>query len=354
MNAGRRKVTDDALRFARLQELPPKAAHFCLRVERFCREDLGFVCAGESVVAAYSGGADSKALLFCLCYLASRLGLSVQAAILDHGLRREAEAEVRDASAVCSRLGVVLHVQKRDVAALAKESGVGVEEAGRNARLEFLEEIRQKTDSAWIAVGHQLNDLAEDCVMRMLRGTGWPALGGMAGIDPKRHIVRPLLLTPRAELELFLRSIHEPWHDDAMNNDDAFLRNRVRNHILPLFFQENPSFLDTVADRWRMARKDEIFLANRMEAVCAQEKEAGVFLPREALLRADAAIRLRKYKQILSTLAPGQVSASLLRALDEAWLRNEGGKTIQFSGGKRARIQNGGVFFAKNKRSGSA
>lgn len=331
----------------RLQDLPSKAAHFCLGVERFCRDLPGLDLSGQTLLVAYSGGADSRALLFVLYYLAPRLGITIHAAILDHALRPEAADEVKDARAVCAGLGVPLHAHREDVAAFAREKGLGLEEAGRIARLRFLEDVRKDTGSAWIAMGHQLNDLAEDSVMRMVRGAGWPALAGMAAVSGEHHVLRPLLLTPRSELEAFLSAVGQTWHDDAMNEDDAYLRNRVRKYIIPRFLAENPSYLDGVAERWRMARTDEAFFRQQTEGLPTRSDGEGEFVSRDCLLECHSSVRQRKYMEILKRLGSGQAASALLHALDNAWLRNEGGKTVQFPGGKRAVILDGGIDFRK-------
>lgn len=332
--------------YARLQDLPSKAARFCLETERFCRHELNRDLTNKTLVVAYSGGADSTALLFSLHYLSRRLGMTLHAAILDHGLREEAVRELTDAASVCARLGVPFHSRRSEVAEYARECGMGLEEAGRIARMAFLEDVREWTGSDWIATGHQLNDLAEDSLMRMIRGAGWPALGGMAGFVEESRTVRPLLLTPRAEIEGFLQALGERWHDDRMNDDDAYLRNRVRKHLLPLFLRENPAFLDNTAERWRAAREDAVFLERQTAAIQHVSLEGGIFVPRHRLSDVPAALRLRKYMEILALLGKGQATAAHLRALDAAWRRGEGGKHVQFPGGKSAVIRKGGIFFS--------
>ena len=337
--------------FERLQDLPSRAARFCLSVERFCCNELEFDCAGTpptSLVVAYSGGADSKALLLALHFLAPRMGLALHAATLDHSLRPESADEVAEASALCVRLGIRFHTERRDVAAFASCRGIGLEEAGRLERLSFLETVREATGSAWIAAGHQLNDLAEDCLMRMTRGTGWPALAGMAAVVPETRTIRPLLLTSRESIERFLLDIGETWVCDNMNEDDAYFRNRVRSQILPLFLKENPAFLETVADRWRMARADAAFFCSALLDVAGEEKDRGMFLSRDVLLETPLSLRLRKYREILGGLGGPQVTATHVFALDAAWERNEGGKTIQFPGGRHATIRGGGILFLRN------
>jgi tRNA(Ile)-lysidine synthase len=331
--------------FVRLQDLPAKAARFCLELARFCREELNLVLDGRSLVVAYSGGADSRALLFALHFLSRRLRLRLHAAILNHGFRREAGREVAEARALCAGLGIGFYTEAQDVPAFARAEGLGLEEAGRTVRQGFLERARRETQSDWIALGHQLNDLAEDSLMRLMRGAGWPALAGMAGVREERRTLRPLLLTPRSAVEAFLTEIGETWHNDRMNDDEAYFRNRVRRNLLPLCVRENPSFLNGVAERWRMARADERFLKEQLGALAAERREEGIFLPRAVLAGASPALRLRKYMAILASLGAGQVAAVHLRALDAAWRRNEGGKLAQFPGGKGARIRDGGIVF---------
>lgn len=330
-----------------LQILPRSAARFCLEMERFCRDYLQVNLAGRSIVVAYSGGADSKALLLALHFLSSRLDITLHAAILDHMLREEAVSEVRDAEILCKRLGVVFHTARYDVASMAKEKSIGLEEAGRLARRQFLENVRETAGCEWIAMGHQLNDLAEDALMRMIRGAGWPALGGMSAVLPDRNIIRPLLLVSRSSIEAFLRDIGESWVHDIMNEDDAYFRNRVRKELLPALIAENPSYLDSVAERWRMAREDDSFIHSLLAPAQHEEREGGVFFPRGVLQNLPASLRLRKYMHVLTAMGEGQASAALLRNLDAVWLRNEGGKTIQFPGGKRAQITGGGILFSR-------
>ena len=329
-----------------LQSLPPTAARFCLDLERFCRDELGLDLHELSLLVAFSGGADSTALLLALRALAPRLGLTLHAATLDHGLRPESDAEAAACARLCASLDIAFHSRRVDVAALAQQRGIGLEEAGREARLAFLEELRAETGCAWIAQGHQLNDLAEDSLMRLIRGSGWPALAGMRALDAEKCIIRPLLLTTRAAVEDFLRTLGLDWTEDPLNQDQAYLRNRVRAQLVPLFQQENPAFLGSVAARWRMARDDEAFFAEAAGGVAIHAGGQGVFLSRDDLARSTRAVRMRVYKTVLASLGPGQALAPQLLALDKAWHKGAGGKVLAFPGRKKALVHKGGILFS--------
>lgn len=332
-----------------LQCLTPKDARFCLATERFCTHELRVALHGTSLLVAFSGGADSLALFYALHALAPRLGLRLGMAILDHGLRESSEEEVCYANRLADQAGVSFHTGIHDVAALASTRKIGLEEAGREARQAFLETVRAAFQYDWIVTGHQLNDLAEDSLMRLLRGSGWPALAGMAGVVPERHVLRPLLLTPRTGIEGFLRSLGAVWIDDPMNKDTHYLRNRVRHELLPFFVRENPAFLANVAFRWRMARLDSLFYSDQLALYPPTLDEKGVFLERDMLFSLASALRVRYIKSVLDALGPGQVRADTLLTLHAAWERGEGEKELRFPGGKSARIMKGGIFFTTKK-----
>ncbi len=330
----------------RLQGLPPRAAHFCLGVERFLTRDLGADLRDAVVVAGFSGGPDSTALLLCLECLAPRLGFSLAAAHLDHGLRPGSAGEADSAELLCAGLGIPFSSCAVDTAALARERGIGIEEAGRELRYAFFAECLAGHAKAFLALGHTLDDLAEDQVLRLIRGAGWPGLGGMAGFDPARSLLRPLLLTPKAALLEFLEDLGAEYATDESNADPAFFRNRVRANILPLLRAENPAYLEAAAGLWRLANLDrELF-----DTACAApmpEADGSITVPRAVLGAMPRALRLRLFKASLESLGPGQPLLDNLLRLDEALLAGVGGKTVQFPGRKTARVERGVVVFTR-------
>ncbi|MHC1751550.1 tRNA lysidine(34) synthetase TilS [Humidesulfovibrio sp.] len=331
----------------KLQDLPPKWARFCLGIGSFAAKELARPFSASACVVACSGGADSTALLSLCALLCKRDGGRVVVAHLDHALREDSRADADFVAALCEKWHIVLHSERQDIAALALARGIGLEEAGRLARYELLERVRQDTGSELILLGHQLNDLAEDQLLRLTRGAGWPAQGGMAGYDASRRLLRPLLLTPRTRLEDFLKSFGQPWRVDQSNAEPTTTRNRMRHQLLPLLLQENPAYLDAAARLWRQARMDEAHwdaqLAATLASLPSPAKGEGLLLPAEALSLAPAALRLRLYKAALESLGPGQPLSDALFRLDELWLARCGGKALRFPGDKEARISKAGI-----------
>ncbi len=129
----------------RLQDLPRKAARFCLGIGRFAALELGCDFPAKRCLVACSGGADSTALLLIAHLLCQAKGGSVAAAHLDHGLRPESPDDGHFVAQVCESLNIPLFTERQDIAAQAQTSGVGLEEAGRTARYAFLERVRLET-----------------------------------------------------------------------------------------------------------------------------------------------------------------------------------------------------------------
>lgn len=329
----------------RLQDLPRKAARFCLGIGRFAARELGCDFPALRCLVACSGGADSTALLRIAHLLCQSRGGSVIAAHLDHRLRPESPDDALFVAQLCASLGIPLYVERQDIAALAQASGMGLEEAGRVARYAFLERIRQLTGAGIILVAHQLNDLAEDQLMRLMRGTGWPALGGMEGSDPARNLLRPLLLSPRADLEDFLKLSHQPWRDDISNLDRATTRNRVRHDILPELLRNNPCYLDSAARLWRQARLDGAHWDEALGQVLPKVVVNGPkrLIPADVLNACPAPLRLRLYKAVLEAFGPGQSLCDSLFRLDELWAERASGKSVRFPGDKEGRVVKSGI-----------
>ncbi len=320
--------------FPNLQQLAPQWARFCLGIERFITNDLQTRIHGNKLVIAYSTGADSTALLHILHILAPRLGLSLAAAHLNHMIRPESAHEQDIAKATCQRLGIPFEGHAADIPALAQAQGQGIEETARNERYRFLEEVRAARNAHYIVTAHHADDLAEDVLMRLIRGTGWPALAGMPGCDPKRHLLRPLLGTPKQTLVEFLTCLGVSWEEDTSNNDVSFLRNRVRKQMLPLFLQENPDFLKSIGQLWQCGQADRAFWEQRITDHLEDQKQE---IPGH-LASLPRAERCRILKHAVEGMGPGQVRAEAIFKLDDLWQHKATGKTVQFPGNKQATI----------------
>ena len=218
----------------------------------FIREQ-NLIAPGDTIICAISGGADSVALLFALYLLKDKLNIRLEAAHFNHHLRgeesRRDEDFVRD---FCARYEIPLHVGGEQVQPGKK----GLEAAARDARYAYLQSLDGK-----IATAHTADDNAETVLLHLIRGTG---LKGLGGIAPRRgKLIRPMLCVTRQEVEGFLSAWNVPHVEDSSNASDAFLRNRIRHHVMPLLRQENPRIGENLSRMALRLRLDEEYLTQQ-------------------------------------------------------------------------------------------
>lgn len=209
----------------------------------------------DAVVCAVSGGADSMALLWAMYLLREKLSIRLSAAHFNHNLRgaesQRDEAFVRE---FCSRFDIPLHVGSAQVTAGKK----GLEAAARDARYRFFSTLSGK-----IATAHTADDNAETVLLHLVRGTGLKGLGAIAPVNGK--LIRPMLTVTREQVLSFLAEYHIEYVDDSSNGQDAFLRNRLRHHVMPLLREENPKIAENLSQMALSLRQDEAALAKMAE-----------------------------------------------------------------------------------------
>ena len=194
--------------------------------------------AGEKILLAVSGGADSVALLYIFKKLYPN---AIYIAHINHQLRgSESLKDENFVKRLAKELNVPITVESVDVKTYAKENKLSIESAARSLRLEALCRIADETNCRFIAAAHHKNDNAETVIHRLLRGTGFK---GLAGIRPKTIIngktfIRPLLCHGRIELEDYLKNQGIRWQSDHTNLDCRFTRNRIRHKFMPYLEKE--------------------------------------------------------------------------------------------------------------------
>lgn len=206
------------------------------------------------VLVAFSGGADSTALLAALAALRpASAGDCLVAAHFNHRLRGpESDADAAHCVETSRQLGVRCEVGTGNTAAAASEQGDGLEAAARDDRYRFLEATAARLGLRYIATAHTLDDQAETVLHRLLRGTGVAGLAGMRRARPLAGatigLVRPLLEFRRAELLVYVSARGLKYRTDASNADVRFTRNRIRNELLPQLARDyNPRIVETLA-----------------------------------------------------------------------------------------------------------
>ncbi len=199
----------------------------------------GLFEAGAPVLVGVSGGADSMALLAALRRLAARpnRGYKITAAHLNHRLRPDAGDDEEFTATVAEKWGIRCITARRDVKKYADRHGLGVEEAARRQRYDFLLAAARDASARYVALGHHGDDNVETILYHVIRGTHVRGLAGIPATRPLGQgivLVRPMLNCRRSEIEDFCRREKIPWRTDPTNADVSFSRNFIRNELLPL------------------------------------------------------------------------------------------------------------------------
>ena len=187
---------------------------------------------------ACSGGADSTALLLAFHQLQQRIDCSLTVVTVNHNIRRAEESAADSAfvTKLCSRLDppvacVVAEIPAGEVARSAKERNRGIEDAARVLRYRFFEETAASVGADYIVTAHNRSDVYETALMRLFQGGSTASLS-MMPVQRGRYL-RPLITVERRNIEAFLRQQGIEWREDATNAEDAYLRNRIRHHLVP-------------------------------------------------------------------------------------------------------------------------
>lgn len=201
------------------------------------------------VAVAYSGGADSTALLLAA---ADRWPGQIHAIHIHHGLQAAADDFVRVCEAVCAGINVPLHVVHVDA---SSASGESPEDAARKARYKALAAEALLLGVSGVLLGQHADDQVETLLLALSRGAGLPGLSGMGPqfIREGMQFYRPLLETPAADLRAWLVQQKIPFVDDPTNTDERYTRNMIRARLLPALDGAFPQFRETYARSARHA-----------------------------------------------------------------------------------------------------
>ncbi len=225
---------------------------------------------GETVVVGLSGGVDSCTLLTVLKNLSDKLGLTIIAAHLNHGIRGdEALRDMQFSEQFAQKLDVRFVSKTVSVLKYAKQNKISEEMAGRELRYAFFRDICSKYNASKIAVAHNLNDRAETVILNLIRGSG---ARGLRGIKPcNDDIVRPLIDVTRFEIESYASDLKISYVTDSTNAEDKYARNIVRNRLFSQMTKINSNALENIIRSSDIITSESESLDNLIEKLCPIE-----------------------------------------------------------------------------------
>jgi len=284
------------------------------------------------IILAVSGGPDSMAMLHAAAHLVETDARHWQLTVahLDHGLRPESPDDATFVTHAAAALRLPSEVRRTDVAALARAEGRSIEDAGREARYRFLEDVAPA--GALIATAHTADDSAETVLMNLLRGSG---LAGVRGIPARRgRVIRPLLAERRATLRELLDAAGIGYRLDPSNEDPAFGRNRIRGDLMPLLEELRPGAVERIGQFARLAADDDALLHEIAAAELARRTT-----PDGEIDWHDPPVPALGRRVLRLAVGDPAPSAERLEALLDAAGGDRGGVSIELGGGRVAVVK---------------
>lgn len=255
--------------------------------------------AKESFIVGVSGGADSLCLLDILFLLSQKYQFSLYIAHVNYSLR----GKNSDLDEMCVKERAKEYNIPLSVLRPPKTSATNLEEKLRDIRYRFFEKLRVQKKATLIAVAHHQDDQAETFLLRLFRGSG---ISGLSAMQAKNNfVVRPLLEMSRTDILRYLKERGILYRSDESNTDTTYLRNRLRNKLIPLIEKEyQPNIKKILADTAALLARDSALLEEI--GFSSERKTLPIEFSVEALLKIPESLLRHKFRLLLRPYYQGK------------------------------------------------
>lgn len=225
--------------------------------------DNNLIKEGETIAVACSGGQDSMCLLNILMHLKHRLKYNLVAVNVDHGLRATSANDSSFVKKYCERHDIKLYSFTLDINKLCANKKLGVEQGAREGRYQVFNKLLDDGVVNKIALGHHMQDQAETILLNIFRGAG---VAGACGMELNRdnRFIRPLLYTPKTEIQAYIQANDIPFVEDETNLQNDYSRNYIRNMIMPLIRNRWQNADATICEFGKLCRRDNEFINSQI------------------------------------------------------------------------------------------
>lgn len=205
----------------------------------------------KRTILTVSGGIDSVVM----AHLFHKAGFDSVIAHVNFGLRgKESDDDELFVKELADFYQFPFFFTRVNTKSYSKEKGISTQMAARDLRYEWFELVRKEAKASFVATAHHADDSLETVLLNLVRGTG---LSGLKGILPfSGSLIRPLLFATREEILIYAKNNNLSWREDSSNKSNDYKRNLLRNEVLPLLRQLNPSVsrtFTTSSDRLQAA-----------------------------------------------------------------------------------------------------
>ena len=310
-------------------------------------KNLVFISQNTPVLLAFSGGADSTALLHLLIEDAKESNFVVHAAHFNHGIRgEEAERDATFCENLCKKFNIPFYLGYADIPSLAKENKNSVETEAREQRYAFFEKIMRENNIPILITAHHGEDQVETILLHILRGSGVKGIRGMTSCRPfanDLYLVRPLLNAKKQDIWDYCSAHNIDFVTDSTNTDTNYARNLIRAKITPQMSKIQPNLCDVFARLSQNAEETDDFINSSaldfIESNCKKSIPLNKFNSLHSVLRA----------RVLSILFEEHCNATLERvhvdALIDLCKKQEPHAALSLPNKINATIENDNLIF---------
>lgn len=290
---------------------------------------------GDRVLLGVSGGPDSVALLHLLDGRKAQYDIQLFVVHVNHLLRPEAEEEAQYVQQICRDKNIPFRLFTVDVAALADEQGMSLEQAGHEARFACFREAAEAWNITKLALGHHGDDRAESVLLHLVQGCG---LEGLTAMPPRDGwLIRPLAQVYKQDLVQYCAEHGLRYFTDSTNLEPGCLRNQIRLEALPQLKQYNPQIGDALLRLQDTCAADADYLE---QCTAALWQEYGhvennrVIFPAEPFRNQHTALQRRVLRHLYRELTGSAVNLTFrqVEQMRRVALQTQGSQQISLHG----------------------
>jgi tRNA(Ile)-lysidine synthase len=303
------------------------------------------------VLLAFSGGADSRALLHLLAEYSSEYRTPLVAAHVNHGIRGEEALHDREfCIRTAAEYGIECEVLDADVPSLAKQHKNSLETEARRVRYSFFRSIMQRRGIPLLATAHNADDRLETMIFNIARGCG---LRGLCSIPPVRPfgeglIIRPLLCSTKSEIIRYCEENNFAYVTDSTNFETDYSRNLIRHRIIPALEELNPNIRENTARLILSAREAREFIEGEADRFLSRSSGDGIQVGE--LNSLPGAVRHCVLSKLYAAASDRELEEVHVQALSELLQKGISGSALSLPGRIRAVIEGGCLKFTTDPR----
>lgn len=282
---------------------------------------------GEIIGVGCSGGSDSIALLHYLATHQDKFDIEVVAIHVDHEIRENSYMDADFVKEKAKEFGVRFYKFRVDAPKIAREKGLSLETAARQARYGVFKSLIQKGLVDKIALAHHTSDQAETILMHIFRGSGVNGAKGMSPISEKVY-VRPFLMNSKDDIYEYLNENHLDYVEDYTNDDVAYNRNFVRNVIMKNILSRWPNAIESIVNFGQAISDDDEFINKQIYAEAVINEDKLVKIPTSYFLFDNAIVTRIIFKAIKSIGINQDIEKKHIDLIKKLALEGENGKKL--------------------------